>query len=113
MKTFFKGIVVGIGGVSPGLSGSVLLDIEPVGAGQVRKAAPEAVLIFIMPPDVQELERRLRSRGDTPEEQIRLRMDRVAWEIAQGEKYDHVVVNDRVDVCVDAIMKIIAEKADK
>jgi guanylate kinase len=53
------------------LSGSVLLDIEPNGAGQVKKAAPDAVLVFIMPPSMEELERRLRGRGDTPEEQIK------------------------------------------
>lgn len=92
---------------------NVILDIEPNGAFRVREQRPDATLIFITPPSIEELERRLRSRGDTPEEQIRLRLDRVAWEIAQGEKYDHVVVNDRVEACVDAIMKIIAEKADK
>ena len=50
--------------------GSVLLDIEPAGAKQVREKMPDAELIFIMPPSMQELERRLRGRGDTPEEQI-------------------------------------------
>ncbi|MBO5317903.1 MAG: guanylate kinase [Oscillospiraceae bacterium] len=91
---------------------NVILDIEPNGAFRVRSQRPDATLIFITPPSVEELERRLRSRGDTPEEQIRLRLDRAAWEIAQGEKYDYVVVNDRVEACVDAIMKIIAERAD-
>ena len=91
---------------------NVILDIEPNGAFRVRSQRPDATLIFITPPSMEELERRLRSRGDTPEEQIRLRLERAAWEIGQSEKYDHVVVNDRVEACVDAIMKIIAEKAD-
>ena len=90
-------------------SGVVLLDIEPMGAKQVRSAMPEAKLIFIMPPSVQELERRLRGRGDTPEDQIRIRMERANWEIEQNSWYDHVVVNDDVERCVDEILKIIAD----
>lgn len=74
--------------------GPVLLDIEPKGAKQVKEKAPDAVLIFIMPPSVQELERRLRGRGDTSEEQIQMRMERATWEMEQRVWYDHVVVND-------------------
>lgn len=87
--------------------GHVLLDIEPKGAAQVRKAAPEAVLVFIMPPNMQELERRIRGRGDTPEEQIQLRLERALWEMEQRTWYDHVVVNDDADRCADEILKII------
>ena len=87
--------------------GHVLLDIEPNGAKQVKAAAPEAVLIFIMPPDIQELERRLRGRGDTPEEQIKLRMERSVWEMEQRTWYDHVVTNDDVERCVDEILNIL------
>ena len=88
--------------------GHVLLDIEPNGAFIVRKARPDAVLIFIAPPSLEELEKRLRSRGDTPEEQIKLRMERVAWEMEQGKKYDYYVVNDQVETCAEKILKIIA-----
>ena len=89
--------------------GSVLLDIEPAGAKQVREKMPDAELIFIMPPSMQELERRLRGRGDTPEEQIKLRMERAVWEMEQRVWYDHVVVNDDPERCADEILKIIAE----
>ena len=89
--------------------GIVLLDIEPMGAKQVRNAMPEAKLIFIMPPSIEELERRLRGRGDTPEAQIRIRMERANWEMEQNSWYDHVVVNDDVERCADEILKIIAE----
>ena len=89
--------------------GIVLLDIEPKGAAQVRKSMPGATLIFIMPPSMEELERRLRGRGDTSEEQIRLRLDRASWEMEQRTWYDHVVVNDDVDRCAEEILKIIAE----
>lgn len=89
--------------------GHVLLDIDPKGAEQVRKAAPDATLIFIMPPSVEELERRLRSRGDTPEEQIALRMKRAIWEMEQREWYDYVVVNDDAQRCADEILNIISD----
>ena len=89
--------------------GPVLLDIEPAGAKQVRSRVPDAELIFIMPPSMQELERRLRGRGDTPEEQIKLRMERAVWEMEQRVWYDHVVVNDDPERCADEILRIIAE----
>jgi guanylate kinase len=90
-------------------SGHLLLDIEPNGAKQVKQAAPEAVLVFIMPPSMEELEKRLRGRGDTPEEQIAMRMERAVWEMEQRSWYDHVVVNDSAERCADEILKIIAE----
>ena len=93
--------------------GSVILDIEPNGAFRVRKQRPDAVLIFIAPPSSQELERRLRSRGDTSQEQIAMRLERANWELAQSEAYDYIVVNDQVETCVTQILNIIAEKADK
>ena len=91
----------------------VILDIEPNGAFAVRKQRPDAVLIFIAPPSLEELERRLRSRGDTKEDQIRIRLDRATWEMEQRPKYDYVVVNEQVEACADEILKIIAEKADE
>ena len=94
-------------------SGSVLLDIEPMGAKQVRESCPEATLIFIMPPSMEELERRLRGRGDTSEEQIQMRLERARWEMEQRFWYDYVVTNDVVERCADEILKIIADKADK
>ena len=89
--------------------GSVLLDIDPNGAKQVKESAPEAVLVFIEPPSMEELERRLRGRGDTPEDQIALRLERAHWELEQRAWYDHVVVNDHADRCAEEILKIIAE----
>ena len=91
--------------------GNVILDIEPNGAFAVRKKRKDAVLIFIAPPSLEELERRLRSRGDTSEAQIRLRLDRVQWEMEQSRQYDYTVINDRVETCADEILKIIAQKA--
>lgn len=87
---------------------NVILDIEPMGAFTVRAKCPEAVLIFIAPPSVDELERRLRGRGDTSEEQIAGRMERARWELEQSKKYDHIVVNEQVETCAQEILNIIA-----
>ena len=92
--------------------GHMILDIGPKGAAIVHGKRPDAVLIFIMPPSMEELERRLRGRGDTSEEQIAIRMERAKWEMEQRDWYDYVVVNDRLDDCVNEILNIIAEKAD-
>ena len=94
-------------------TGSVVLDIEPVGALNVKNARPDSVLIFIAPPTVEELERRLRGRGDTPEDQIRIRLERMRWEMSQSKFYDHVVVNDQVETCVEEILDIIRKKLEE
>ena len=92
--------------------GHVVFDIEPNGAKGIRQTCPDATLIFIMPPSMEELERRLRGRGDTSEDQIQVRMERAVWEMEQRTWYDYVVVNDQVADCAAEILKIIAEKAD-
>ena len=93
--------------------GSVILDIEPVGALNVKKARPDATLIFIAPPSVEELERRLRGRGDTPEDQIQIRLERMRWEMEQISFYDHIVINDQVETCVQEILDIIQRKLEE
>ena len=92
--------------------GHVVFDIEPNGAKGIRQTRPDATLIFIMPPSMEELERRLRGRGDTPEDQIAIRMERAVWEMEQRTWYDHVVVNDQVETCAREILNIISAVAD-
>lgn len=92
--------------------GNVVLDIDPNGAFRVREKRPDAVLIFIAPPSLEELKYRLEHRGDTSPEQIRIRLSRAEWEMEQGKKYDYFVVNDQVDTCVKEILTIMAQKAD-
>jgi guanylate kinase len=92
--------------------GSVILDIEPVGAFNVRKVRPDVVLIFIAPPSVEELQRRLAGRGDTSPEQIKLRQERAVWEMEQSAKYDYIVINEQVETCAEEILNIIAKEAD-
>ena len=54
----------------------------------------------------------MRGRGDTPEDQITMRLERAKWELEQKPKYDHVVVNDQAQACADKILHIIAQAAD-
>ena len=93
-------------------TGSVILDIEPNGAFAVRNRRADATLIFIAPPSMEELQRRLVGRGDTSPEQVKIRQDRAIWEMEQRKSYDYVVVNDQVETCAEEILKIIAKMAD-
>ncbi len=76
----------------------LVLEIDVQGAAQVKKKLPEAVAIFILPPSREELERRLRSRGQDPAEEIARRLAKAREEIAASEDfYDFCVVNDDVE----------------
>jgi guanylate kinase len=87
---------------------NVLLEIEIQGAVQVRDADPEAVLVFVAPPDVDELERRLRGRGDTDEAAMERRLRIARDELAGASSlFDHIVVNDRVERAVDEILDFL------
>jgi guanylate kinase len=87
----------------------VALDIELRGAEQVRRAFPDAILIFIDPPDCGALEERLRRRGDTSDEQVRQRLAvaRRQMEEARG-LFDHFVVNDDLKRAVTEVAGILA-----
>ena len=85
----------------------VMLDIEVQGAANVRTKCPGAVLVFIVPPTYEELERRLRGRGTDAEDVIQKRLKRALEEIQEVGMYDYLVVNDVVDNAakeLDAIM---------
>jgi len=85
----------------------VVLEIDVQGARQVRERAPEAVLIFLAPPSMEELERRLRSRGTEDEVRLALRLATARQEMAQRPLFDHVVVNDRLDEATAQVEAII------
>ncbi len=76
---------------------NVLLDVDTKGARQVKEEIPDAVLVFIEPPSMAELERRLRSRGTEKEEVIQRRLHEAEVEMAQRDFFDHRVVNDNLD----------------
>lgn len=87
----------------------VLLDIENEGAKQIRSAHDRAVLIFIRPPSIDELERRLRARGDTSDADIERRLSVAEEQIREAPGvYDHIVLNDHVDAAIDRILDILA-----
>lgn len=85
----------------------VILEIEVEGAENVKKAYPEAVSIFILPPSIQELERRLRKRGSEEEDVIEKRIERAKYEISQSDKYDYRVVNGELEKAIDDFRSII------
>jgi guanylate kinase len=86
----------------------VILDIENEGARQIRTRRPDATLIFVLPPSPDELERRLRARGDTSEPDIRRRLAVAEQQIADAETlYDHHVVNDRLDTAISQVVSIL------
>ena len=75
----------------------LVLEIDVQGAEQVKKKLPSAVAIFILPPAREELERRLRTRGQDSDEAIQRRLDRAQQEIQRYSEYDFLVVNDDVE----------------
>lgn len=90
---------------------NVILEIEIQGALKVKKIFPEAVLIFLFPPTVDELEKRLKNRGTETDQVITERMSRACKEIESAYDYDYIVINDDIEECTDAIHGMInAEK---
>lgn len=90
---------------------TVILDIEVQGAMQIMEKRPDAVSIFLCPPSLEELERRLRGRGTDSEEKIRDRLMTAHREYALLHKYSYIIVNDDADTAVRQLDAIItAEK---
>jgi len=85
----------------------LLLDIDVQGAEQIKHNLPQAVSIFIMPPDRKTLESRLRKRSLDAEEVIQRRLVTASREIENYEKYDYILINDRLDESIDALMAIL------
>ena len=76
---------------------NVILDIEVQGARQVREKMEEAVLVFILPPSMEELRRRLENRGTDSAEAIEARLIRAREELKEAPLYDYVIVNDKLE----------------
>lgn len=85
----------------------VILEIEIQGACKIREKYPDAVLVFVTPPDGAELERRLSGRGTETDEVIRTRLQRAIEEAEGIENYDYIVVNDELDRCMEDIHAIV------
>lgn len=85
----------------------VLLDIDWQGTQQLKQVDPDIVRVFILPPSMHELERRLRSRGTDSEEIIQRRMNRAAAEISHWAEYDYVLINNDADKCCELVHNIL------
>jgi guanylate kinase len=85
----------------------LLLDIDVQGAEQIKRKLRDAVSIFILPPNRSELEQRLRKRSQDSEEVIQRRLDAATREIENYEKYDYILVNDRLEDSVETLQAIL------
>ncbi len=88
---------------------NVILEIEAQGALKVKEKMPEAILIFIVPPSIKVLRDRLLKRGREGAEEIEKRIETAKWEFSQCPKYNYVLVNDRLENCVEDTLRIIDE----
>lgn len=86
---------------------NLILEIETQGALQIKEKMPSAVLIFIAPPSYQDLEFRLRNRNTESEEAIQKRLDFVKLEIQNSQMYDYRIVNDKIEVAIEELERII------
>lgn len=89
----------------------VLLEIDIEGALQVRKKFPEGVFIFIRPPSLKELEKRLRGRGKDSQEAIARRLQEAEKELRRISEYDYLIVNDEISQAIEEMKSVI--KAEK
>jgi len=86
----------------------ILLDIEIQGVRQVREKKPDAITYFIAPPSLEELERRLRRRGDTSEEDIEDRLEIARSQMEEAEDlFDHILVNDNLEQAIEEMLRLV------
>lgn len=92
---------------------NVILEIEIRGAKQVLEKCSDALSIYIVPPSIEELERRIRERATEDEDTIMKRIAKAKREMLETDMYEHVVCNDNLDVAVQEIRNIILEEMNK
>ncbi|RKD28516.1 guanylate kinase [Lacrimispora algidixylanolytica] len=85
----------------------VILEIEIQGALKIKERFPETILIFVMPPSAEELKRRLIGRGTESMEVINARLRRAAEEAEGMEAYDYILINEKIETCVEAMHQMI------
>ena len=91
----------------------VVLEIDVQGALQVKEKMPDSVMIFLMPPSLEELEKRLVSRGTEENETMKIRLQNASAEVALSARYDYAVVNDQVDRAADELTGIFQMEIKK
>jgi guanylate kinase len=85
----------------------VLLEIEVQGALKVKQKFPDTLMLFVTPPSAEELERRLRGRGTESEEVILSRLRRAKEESVYMDRYEYLLINDKLDICVEEMHHLI------
>lgn len=91
----------------------VVFDIEVDGASQVKKQYPDSVTIFLKPPSLEELRRRLEGRGTETPEAIEKRLARAEIEMGYADRYDHIIVNDTIEQAASELRGIIESAHEK
>lgn len=91
----------------------VILEIEIQGALKVREQYPDALLLFVMPPDAKTLEQRLRGRGSEAEEVIRKRLARAVEEAEYASEYEYMIINDDLEQSVEKVHRLIESQHNK
>ena len=86
---------------------NALLDIEVQGARQIHEKKPDAVMIFIIPPSLEELEKRLRGRGTDTDRAIEARLIRARQEYQEADFYDYLIINDDAGKAAEELSAII------
>lgn len=95
------------------LGKNVILEIDVQGAMNIKKNCSDAILIFIMPPSIDELERRLRKRGTETDEVIKRRITKAIEEISSAHNYDYVLVNNELEKAVEDFKSVISAEEHK
>ena len=91
----------------------VVLEIEVQGGAQIKRLAPDCVSVFITPPSMEVLEKRLRDRGTEDDETVRKRLAAAREELPHAEDYDYIVVNDRLEDAVEDMLAILRSEKRK
>ena len=91
----------------------VLLEIDVNGGIKVKESYSDAILIMLVPPSVEEIRNRLIKRNTESMSKINLRMQRIDYELEKQSFYDYVVVNDKLDVAIEELEKIIEKEKNK
>ncbi|MBW6516229.1 MAG: guanylate kinase [Candidatus Cloacimonetes bacterium] len=91
----------------------VIMDIDPQGARSIVASGIDVVTIFLLPPDIETLEERLRKRDTDTEETIKLRLENARNELDSIEEYDYLVINDDLEVAIEDVRKIIEAEENR
>ena len=91
----------------------VVLEIDVQGALQVKEKMPDSIMVFLMPPSLEELKKRLARRGTEEAETMKVRLENASSELALSVRYDYAVVNDRIDRAVSELTEIFKREIEK